>query len=147
MLVATMSQDVTLDVTEAIRQRVQLAAARGQLGILGLGLYANLLRLRRRFGRVEREVSALDVRTEEDRSFLREFARGYQEVAESLDSYRDQLETMRPPFFGAVLARLFDALVVSAEDIAETAALGASAEFADLVKEDLKGHRTAQTDG
>ena len=141
MLVATMaSQDLTLDATQAIRERVQLAAARGRLGILGLGLCADLLRLRRRFGRVEREVAALDVYTEDERKLLREFARCHQEVADSLDGYRDQLSAMRLPFLGTILGRLFEALVVCAEDIAETAALGASAEFANLVKEDLKGH-------
>ena len=148
MLVATMaSQDLTLDATQAIRERVQLAAARGRLGILGLSLCADLLRLRRRFERVEREVAALDVYTEDERKLLREFARCHQEVADSLDSYRDQLAAMGLPFLGPILGRLFEALVVYAEDIAETAALGASAEFANLVKEDLKGHNVAQDDG
>ena len=141
MLVATMAtQGVAVD---AIRERVRLAAAGGRLGILGLGLCADLLRLRRRFGQVEREVSALDVRTENERTLLREFAECQHGVAESLESCRAQLPQVQPPFFGTLFGRLFEDLIVSAEDIAETAALGGSAEFAHLVDEDLKGHNAS----
>lgn len=50
---------------------------------------------------------------------------------------------MQPSSLGTLFGRLFEDLIVSAEDIAETAALGASAEFANLVKEDLAGHNAS----
>lgn len=141
MLVPAMAtQGVALD---AIRERVQRAVGRGRLGILGLGLCADLLRLRRRFERVACEVGDLDVRTDNERTLLCEFARGQQQVAESLESYRNQLPTIQPSSLGTLFGRLFEDLIVSAEDIAETAALGASAEFANLVKEDLAGHNAS----
>ena len=141
MLVPAMAtQGVAL---AAIRERVQRAERRGRLGILGLGLCADLLRLRRRFERVACEVADLDVRTENERTLLREFARCQQLVAERLESYRNQLPTMQPSSLGTLFGGLFEDLIVSAEDIAETAALGASAEFANLVKEDLAGHNAS----
>lgn len=77
---AMATQGVALD---AIRERVQRAVGRGRLGILSLGLCADLLRLRRRFERVACEVGDLDVRTDNERTLLCEFARGQQQVAET----------------------------------------------------------------
>ena len=61
---------------------------------------------------------------------------------------RDQLADSRPHLIFRVAGdRLFGALVVKAEDVAETAALGASMEFANLVTEDLKSHAASRADG
>ena len=57
---------------------------------------------------------------------------------------RENLPTSTPLKF--IIVRLLDALAVKAEDVAETAALGASVEFAELVKEDL-GRSAAKVDG
>lgn len=147
MRVATMeSQDV--DAIDAICKRVQLAAAQGSVGVLGLGICVNLMRLRRRLDNMERIVAAREVRTEGDRRLLREVAQVHQRFANTMSRDRDQVAGMQPsPFFKFAIIRLFDALVVKAEDVAETAALGASVEFADLVNEDLKGHSAIKADG
>ena len=145
MPVATMElPDHTMAAVEAILERVQLAIARGHLGILGLGLCVALLRLSRGLDRMARVVSAADEHTEDYRAFLREVARGHQRIADRMSRDRDRLASMRPsPAFRFVIARLLDTLVVKAEDVAETAALGASVEFANLVKEDLKSRGAA----
>lgn len=138
--------DLTMDVL-AIRDRVQQAVARGSLGILGLGLWVKLIRLHALLDRMGRKVSAMDVRTEEDRRLLHECARDLQRCADIMSSQSDNMVGMALVPFRAVIVRLFDALAVKAEDIAETAALGASVDFANLVKEELKRHNAAKVDG
>ena len=140
MRVATMAvQDLKTDAIDAIRADVQLAAARGSVGILGLGLWAKLMRLRGKLDDMGRLVSAADVRTDEDRMLLGEVARSHQTLADVLNDARDRIAAKPPPpLFRFAIVHLFDGLVAQAEDMAETAALGASAEFAALVKEELQ---------
>ena len=149
MPVATMEfLDQPMAAVEAILDRVQRAVDRGHLGILGLGLCVTLLRLSCTLDQMGRVVSTADEHTEDYRRLLREVARGHQRVADSMSRDLDQLANMRSsPAFRFIIVRLLDALVVKAEDVAETAALGASVEFANLVKEDLQGRSAAQTDG
>ena len=141
-------EDFRTDAVDAIWERVQSAIAQGTLGVLGLRLWWNLLCMHRRFDHLSRKVSRADVRTEDDRKILRAIARYVQSVGDALSDCRDEVAGItRPlPFRGAVLNR-FDVLFVEAEDLAETAALGASSEFANLVHEDLKAHRAAVADG
>lgn len=131
----------------AIRERVQRAVPQGSLGILGLGLWVILMRLHAKLDRMGRTVGAMDVRTEEDRRLLGELAQNLQRFADAMGSQSDRAAGMKPFPFRFVIVRLFDALAVKAEDIAETAALGASVEFANLAKEELKRHSAAQADG
>ena len=131
--------DVFTSIIDAIRKRVRLALAQGSLGILCV----SLLYARRVLRQVSNAVSAADVRSEEDRRLLREIAEDLQRFADTMDSCRDQLADSRN-LFSVVVVRLVDALVVKAEDVAETAALGACLEFANLVKDDLKGHDTVR---
>ena len=149
MRVATMGfQDHAMTGVDDIVQRVQIGVARGHLGVLGLGLCVTLLRLRRTLDRMARVVSTADEHTEDYRKFLREVARGHKRAADRMSSDRDRLAGMRPsPAFRFIIVRLLDALVVKAEDVAETAALGASVEFANLVEEDLQGRDAARTNG
>ena len=135
---------LTMDVL-AIHERVQGAVARGSLGILGL--WVKLVRLHSKLDRVGRTVSAMDVCAEEDRRLLHECARNLQTCADTMSSQSDNMGFMKPFPFRSVIVRLFDALAVKAEDVAETAALGASVEFANLVKEELKRHSAAKADG
>ena len=147
-VVAMGSRELPLDATDAISKRVQLAVAQGLCGILGLGVCVNLVRLRRRIDKMGRTISGWDVRTEADRSRLHKTAQFHQRIADAMGSDRDRIAAMRPPpLFRFPIVRLFDALVVQAEDVAETAALGASAEFASLVEEELMGRGAAAADG
>ena len=136
--------DVCTTTIEAIRQRLWLALAQGSLGILCVIIlwYAG-----RVLDEVGDAISAADVRSEEDRRRLREVAENHQRFAAAMGSYHDQLADRQWSLFRVVGGRLLDALVVKAEDVAETAALGASLEFANLVKEDLKGHDASSVDG
>lgn len=128
--------DHSMAAVEAILERVQIAIARGHLGILGLGLCVALLRLGSGLDRMARVVSAADEHAGDYRVFLREVARGHQRIADRMSRDRDRLASMRhSPALRFIIVRLLDALVAKAEDIAETAALGASVEFANLVKE------------
>ena len=136
--------DHSMAAVEAILERVQLAIARGHLGILGLGLCVALLRLSRGLDRMARVVSAADEHTGDYRAFLRDVAGGHQRIADRMSRDRDRLASVRPsPALRFIIVRLLDALVVKAENIAETAAFGASVEFANLVKEDLKSRGAA----
>ena len=140
------SQDLLLEAIDAIYARVQRAVAQGFLGILGLGVCMNLIRLRRRLNKVGRIITVRDVHTDADRRVLRKIAQFHQRIADAMSSHRDWIaDKQQPPFFKFAIVHLLDALIVQAEDIAETAALGASVEFANLVEEDLKGPLRSQT--
>lgn len=140
--------DRSMAAVEAILERVQLAVARGHLGVLGLGVCVTLLHLSRTLDRMGRVVSAADEHAGDYRRFLREVAQGHQRVAERMSRDRDRLASMRPsPAFRFIILRLLDAIVVKAEDVAETAALGASVDFANLVREDLNRRSVVKTDG
>ena len=137
--------DVRTTTIEAIRKRVRLALAQGSPGILCV---VTLMYARRVLDQVGRAISAADVRSEDDRRLLREVAECHQRFADTLNRYRDQLADSRPHLIFRVAGyRLSGALVVKAEDVAETAALGASMEFANLVTEDLKSHAASRADG
>ena len=156
MHVATLeSQDPPWETTGARVQlavaRVQLAVARVQLAVArgwGIAACVILFLLSRKLDDMGRMVSARDVHTEADRRLLRKIARGHQRIADSMSNARNLLADLQPrPFLWYRMMRLFDNVVVQAEDVAETAALGASMEFANLVKKDLKGHSTAKAGG
>ena len=147
-VVAVESEDIPLEAIDAICKRVRFAAAQGAIGTLGLGVCANLIRLRYRLDGVKCAISLDDARTEADRTRLRKIARFHQRIADAMSGDRERIAAMQPPLlFRFAIVRLFDALVVQAEDLAETAALGASAEFADLVEKELMGRRAAAADG
>ena len=133
--------DVHTSIIKAIRKRVLLP--RGSLGTL----YVTLLYARSELSQVGHAISAADVRSEGDRRLLREVAKDLQCFADVMSSCRSRLADSRWSLFKVVVVRLVDALVVKAEDVAETAALGASLEFANLVKEDLKDHEASRVDG
>lgn len=138
-------EDFEMDTVDAIWERVR---PQGSLGVFGLGLCWDLLCMRRSLDQLSRAVSAADVSSEGDREVLRRVARRQQSLADALSRYRDEFAGIpRPLPFRRVVLRLFDALVTETEDLAETAALGASAEFANLVHEDLKSHHIANVDG
>ena len=136
--------DVFTSTIEANRQRLRLALAQGSLGIQ---IVFMLLDVRRVLDQVGDAISTADVRSEDDRTRLREVAQDLQRFADAMDSCRDLLADWRWSLFKVVFVPLLEALVIKAEDVAETAALGASLEFANLVKEDLKGHDASRVDG
>ena len=136
--------DVFTSTIEANRQRLRLALAQGSLSIQ---IVFMLLDARRVLDQVGDAVSTADVRSEDDRTHLREVAEYHQRFADAMGSYRDGLADWRWSLFKVVVVPLLDALVIKAEDVVETAALGASLEFADLVKEDLKGHNASSANG
>ena len=140
----TAGADLAMDVL-AIHERVQCAVARGSFGILGL--WVKLMRLRPKLDRMGRTISAMDVCTEEGRRLLRECAQILQTCADTMSSQSDNTAGMTLFPFRSVVVRLFDALAVKTEDIAETAALGSSVDFANLVEEELKRHSAAKADG
>jgi len=138
-------EDFEMDAVDAIWERVR---PQGSLGVVGLCLCWDLLCMRRSLDQLSRAVSAAYVSSEDDRKVLRRVAQRQQSLGDALSRYRDEFAAIpRPLPLRGVALRLFDGLVVKAEDVAETAALGASADFANLVHEDLKDHGIAKVDG
>ena len=145
MRIATMeSEDSTMDAIVVFTSTIEHALAHGSLSIqIVIGLW----QARRVLDKLSRTISAADVRSEDDRAHLLDVAQGVQRFADTMDNYRDRLANRQRSLFKVVVVPLLDALVIKAEDVAETAALGASLEFANLVKEDLKGHDASRVDG
>ena len=149
------SEDLTIDpidvftsMIDASLKRVRLARAQGSRGVL---FVAYLWYTRRILDQAGNAISAADVGSEADRQLLLRAARHHQRLADALDGIRNQLVNERPPLrllpFRFAAVRLLETLVVKAEDVAETAALGASAEFTKLVKENLRNHGVAEVNG
>ena len=145
-------EDPTMDaiyvVTSTI-ERLRLALEQGSLSIrivfMLLGMLYRLWNVRRLFDQVGDAISTMDVRSEDDRTLLREVAQEHQRFVDVAGSLRDRLADWR--LFKVVVVPRLDALVIKAGDIAETAALGASSEFANLVKEDLERHNAPRVSG
>lgn len=140
--------DVFTSTVDASLKRLRLTLAQGSRGVL---LVAYLWHTRRMLDRSRDAISGADVTSEADRYLLRRVAARHQSFADVLERIRCQLADERLPLrlapvrFAAV--RLLETLVIEAEDLAETAALGASAEFAKLVNEDLRNHDLAYVNG
>ena len=132
---------------EVLAKRVQLAVARGSLEVR---LWMTLLRSRRALRTTRGCLDRAEVRSTEDRVLMSEVARGHTRFVATLERGRDRLTEdggTRPTMFRRLSLRLMDGLVDEAGDIAETAALSASAEFARLVERDLDAHFAAGTRG
>lgn len=145
---ATDPIDVFSSAVDASLKRLRLTLAQGSRGVL---LVANLWYTRRMLGRSRDAISAADVTSEVDRDLMRWVAARHQSFADVLEGIRgqlaDELLPLRLAPFRFAAVRLLETLVIEAEDVAETAALGASAEFAKLVREDLRNHRVAYVNG
>ena len=135
--------DVFTSMVDANFKRVRLALAQGSLGVL---LVVSLWRTRQFLDLAGKAISAADVSSKADRELLLDVARRHQRLADALEGIHDRLADERFPFRFATV-RLLDSLIIKAEDVAETAALGASAEFAKLVKEHLMDREAAQING
>lgn len=132
---------------EALAKRVRLAVERGSLE---LRLWIALVRALRAFRTMGAALSRAEVVTDEDRALLAEVARGHARFATTLRSGRDRLVSNadhRPGVFRRRNLRLMDTLMDDAGDLAETAALGASSDFARLVERELAAHREARPVG
>ena len=140
--------DVFTSMVDASLKRLRLTLAQGSRGVL---LVACLWHTRRMLDRSRDAISGADVTGEADRYLLHRVAARHQSFADVLERIRCQLADERLPLrlapFRFAAVRLLETLVIEAEDVAETAALGASAEFAKLVKEDLRNHRVAYVNG
>ena len=139
---------VFTSMVDASLKRVRLALAQGSCGVL---FVAYLWHTRCFLDRASDAISGADVTSEADRELLLAAARHHQRFTDTLEGIRDQLADERLPLrlvpLRFLAVRLLEILVIEAEDVAETAALGASAEFAKLVKEELRNHGVAYVDG
>ena len=140
--------DVFTSMVDTALKRLRLTLAQGSRGVV---LVANLWYTRRMLDRSRDAISATNVTSEADRDLLHQVATCHQSFADVLEGIRGQLASERLPLrlapFRFAAMRLLETLVVEAEDLAETAALGASAEFAKLVKEDLRNHGVVYVNG
>ena len=87
--------------------------------------------------------------TEEDRARLLELARRLQALVSALDDCEGELKrsqvTRSMPIRGRLLLRRLAQLAEEADDVAENAALSASARFAELVHQELAAVRRGET--
>lgn len=87
--------------------------------------------------------------TEEDRARLLELARRLQALVSALDDCEGELKRSRitrsMPIRGRLLLRRLAQLAEEADDVAENAALSASARFAELVHQELAAVRRGET--
>ena len=136
---------VVTSTIERLRLALEQGSSRIRIAFMLLDVLFRLWKVRRRLDQVGDALSTADVRSEDDRTLLREVAQEHQRSADTLGSFRDRLPDWRP--FKVVVVPRLEALVIKAEDVAETAALGASLEFANLVKEDLNRHNAPRVSG
>lgn len=132
---------------EALAKRVRLTVERGSLEIR---LWISLVRALRAFRTMGAALSRAEVVTAEDRALMAEVARGHARCATTLRWGRDRLVSNGDHSTGVFRRRnlhLMDTLLDDAGDLAETAALSASAGFARLVDRELAAHREARPVG
>lgn len=132
---------------EVLAKRVRLAVERGSLEIRS---WLSLVRALRAFRTMGAALSRAEVVTDEDRALLAEVARGHARFATTLRWGRDRLVSNgdhRTGVFRRWNLRLMDTLMDDAGDLAETAAPGASSDFARLVDRELAAHREARPVG
>lgn len=128
---------------ERIRERVVRAAGAFNAFLCSIAILPLLYYLRRLFGRLDKEISALQIENDEDRERVREGAVRLAELGKEIDAaqgqYAEIIGTMWPwsKFLGSINAGLFEYAARSAEDAAETLALASSREFMDLLERDL----------
>ena len=136
--------DAKTSAIEAAAKHVRLVLVRGAVGAVFLLLGAISLFYLWRIGRHIAAVRALlaetDVETDRDRSQMRNVASHLGQAAAALDAAHAALvhrPGVRIPIFNRMITNRLEVLSFEAEDVAETAALAASAAFARLVEKDL----------
>jgi len=130
--------DTEATILEGQAKRVRQAVLKGSMLLLGGKACFYLYRARRRTARLRATLSSLQVVTIQDRQLLRAGAVRLASAAEALNAAHEQLEQAKAhqeiPLFGARMMRYLDDVACGIEDIAETAALGASQDFADAIR-------------
>jgi len=134
--------DTEATILEAHAKRVHRAAMQGVLFVLGTVACYYLRRAKTKTRRLRTLISGLDIRTADDRAHMAEGAKKLAAAAAALNAAYEQLErahTARAvPVVGAAMMRYLDDVACMVEDIAETAALGASKDFADTVRAEVR---------
>lgn len=133
--------DTDATILEAHAKRLHVAVMKGWLALLCTVLMCYLYRSRVHVNRLRRILSNLDIRTPEDRAHLREGASRLAAAAKTLNATFDLLQKRRAalhvPWVGAPMMRSLESLICAVEDVAETAALGASQDFATVVRSEI----------
>ncbi len=133
--------DTDATVLESQAKRVRHAILSGSMMLMGGKACFYLYRARRKTEALRTLLSSLHVETGQDRQMLRDGARRLASAASVLQAAHEQLEQNQAhkaiPLFGTRMMRYLDDVACAVEDIAETAALGGSAEFADLVRDEI----------
>ena len=129
--------DTDASIVQAASKRVRYAlAASSAVMVTGVGC-VYLWRSHRTIGKVQSAISRALIKTSEDRALLRGVACSLGESARALHAALMEGEkrgVRQWPGFGPKLMNMLEELEASVEDAAETAALGASEEFAAVAK-------------
>jgi hypothetical protein len=142
--------DTDASLIEAAAKRMRTAAQEASIVVLGAVVCFYLHRAQKAGNKLRDSLSKIDIKTTEDRGLLKEIATNLGQAATALESAYEQSERRRVDRypFGSQLLRQLEELACTFEDMAETAALGASEAFAaalrDELSKNLRGHRDAQ---
>ena len=135
MTTATLSLrelDMESSVIEAASKRVGVVLAQGSLvPILGIGCFY-LHRAQRMSAKLRKALSAVEIKTPEHRAIMKDIALNLTQATAALDQGFDEIKKMgvsRVPLFGQKYMTMLEDLAITTEDMAETAALAASAAF------------------
>ena len=138
------SLDADSSMVEAIAKRLRKTILQKTLStqITGYRAWRCLKEMEKVSREIHSDLMRLDVSTEDDRNNLLEIARQISKASETIWDAHNHLEqselSKRIPIFGTrILIQLSD-LSCDLEDMAETAALGASEEFAQAVQKRLE---------
>lgn len=137
----TLSFDADVALTSAAAKRAQLAAAQANVMVATGIMCWEIGRVHRASARLAQALSDACIETPEQRMVLAEAARTLAGTVRALDASIARMRARRIdeliPIFGTRLVVKADALAELVEDIAETAALGASEAFARAVEHEL----------
>lgn len=139
--------DTDASLIEAAAKRVRTTAQEASIVVLGAVVCFYLHRAQKAGDRLRGSLSKIDIKTPEDRALLKEIAANLGQAATALESAYEESERRRVNRmpFGPRLLRQLEELACTFEDMAETAALGASEAFAaalrDELSQNLREHR------
>ena len=133
--------DTDASVIEAASKRVHLALLHGSLIAHGATICFYLHRAQAIGERIRRELSHAEIETAEDRAVMKEVAANLGQASRAFERAFEEAEVTgiaKWPIFGNQLVRQLDQLACCLDDLAETAALGASEAFAASVLNELQ---------
>ena len=126
---------------KSLRDSARRLTQHGTMALICFAMWGYVARTHRRLARLNNLLVNVEVESPEDRECLREVASSLATTAEALFEAHRRMGQDRPSMhvwpFGSMLMSSLESLAIKIEDMSETAALGASQEFANAVDQQL----------